>query len=969
MPTMQCPGCGKTVRFEGVAGVCPNCASVVRAPRSAAPDSAGGNAGGAVAGGGSRRSGGGRRSASSLTDLQQVAGTEEVFTPPPGSAPSGGGGFGAFLSGLDPRVLWGTAAGLALVLGFGAWSVLHTPSATVAPPPAVAPPMTGPIATNTPPLPPPPPPPADVPPPESIATTGPAVAALPAWYGLHPVKPVLPPEKINDEKVERALRLGANYLKPRVAIGPGKDGGIGANGPDMVEGATCLATYALLHTGEALDDNDLKSSSAYMKAALQRMQHLDIPPAVATYTYSLRAQTLGLADREADQTELQRDLAWLLKGEHNGSYTYTLPSAPSDTVWDNSNSQYGVLGVWAASEAGLSVPAKYWEECERHWVAQQCDDGGWAYTGKQGSTVPMVAAGVTTLSVAIEQVVTINTGHKGHGAPTAPPPPPARQREGKAGAAPSDPPVTTAQLTGAIDRGLAYLAKGDNLLNSGEDEGYTLYGIERAALATGYRYFGDHDWYRELGAAQIASQGKDDGSWGDKWGPDIGTSFRLLFLARGRQPLLMNKLKFAGDWNDRPRDVAKLVGFTSAQLERPFAWGVADLDRDWWTWLDAPMVFLTTDAPVDLSDAQVQKLRAYVDAGGFLLVHNEFNNKDVDAWAKGLAKRIIPGKQLEAVPTTDVLYRALYPLGSGKVPPPPLMQLTNGVRPLIVYSPTDLSKAWLAWRAKSKSTNVDLQLGLNLFVAAAGKSDYRNRLKTPYLDPSTVSPVGTVPVQQLTYGGGGNPVPEPGAYTRFGRWFIDQTSIALDVQLTDLKAVTLKTGPVAVLSGTGTVDFAKADVSGLRAFVHGGGTLLVDADGGDKAFAKSVREGLLTSAFGGVAPAAMPVTNPIMAGGDACMTSLADGPRLRQYASDQLGNAHPPVPQYFIYGSGTVIVCDLDCTTALLHTGTYGILGYTPDYADALYKNAILWTLSRFQPPPPPPATAPTVKQPGKTGV
>ena len=445
--------------------------------------------------------------------------------------------------------------------------------------------------------------------------------------------------------------------------------------------------------------------------------------------------------------------------------------------------------------------------------------------------------------------------------------------------------------------------------------------------------------------------------WYSRWGTDEGTAFRLLFLARGRQPLLMDKLRFDGNWNDRPRDVSKLTAYTSRQLERPFAWGVADLDRDWWYWLDAPLIYISTNTPPTFTDADVRKLRSYSDAGGFIFLHNEFASKGVDAFAADLARRVWPEYPMAKAGPTDLLYRTVFNMPAAKRPLPPLQVVTNGTRPLLVYSPTDISKAWVGWHTHDSAKSPDLEVGLNVFVAAAGKSDFRNRLNTPYLDPIAFTPKGTCPVQQVTYAGG-RCDPEPGAWTRFARWFADHTSIALDVQPTDVKAVSLGTGPVAVLTGNEAVNFGGMDLHALHDFVSGGGTLLVDADGGSKAFAKSVREQLLPGAFGGAQPSGMPLAHPVLAGAGACMTPLPK-PRLRKFAAEQLGMGNPPGVQYLTYGSGTVIVSDLDVTTALLHSGTYGVYGYTPDYADGLYKNAILWTLTRFQPPPPPPATRP----------
>ncbi len=946
MPTLQCPGCGKAVRFEGVAGVCPNCATVVRAQRS----------GDAAAGGASRSPS--RARTTSTADLEALGDGPEVFGPAGGAGSSSGGGSGP----LDPRLLYGIGAAVVLLVGFGLFEVLHTPAPTI------------PVATTTPgflpgpaapPPPGPPPPPAPPPPPRPVAATGPAVV-LPAWVGLHPAVPELPPVKISDRMVEAALRRGVAYLKPFIAgtfdhiNAPGDTGRPGEDGRSA---AGILLTYALLHTGQALDDVDLQPSSGLMANALDRIRPSGVEP-WATYGTALRCQALSLAGREVDREQLVKDQDWLVRTERDGAYTYGPVPDNQAMAWDGSNSQYGVLGVWATTDAGMSVPARYWQDVERHWVQAQHADGGWAYNATRDPTTTMTAAGVTTLCVAAEQEVLIATGKPlARGARERMLDPTGRQtggavsgaggrvgRNGKPGVAapppPPPPPVDRAALTDGIAKGLAYLGQGDRLLDPGLDQGYTLYGIERAALATGFRYFGTHDWYRELGAAQLASQ-SPNGSWSGNYGLEIGTAFRLLFLARGRQPLLMDKLRFDGAWDNRPRDVAKLTAYVSQQLEKPFAWGVADLDRDWWDWLDAPLLYITTNAAPTFTDDDCRKLRSYSDAGGFIVLHNEFAERDVDAFAADLAKRVWPEYPLAAVPAGDLLYRTVFPMAAGRRPVPPLKAVSNGTRPLLVYSPTDLSRDWVGWRARDPHPAAGLQMGLNLFVAAAGKSDFRNRLDTPYIDPSPVTPVGVVPVQMITYPGG-NCDPEPGAWVRFGRWFLDHTSVALDERPTDIKAVDIHTGPVAVLTGNKAVDVGQVDLHALRAFVSAGGTLLVDADGGDAGFVKSVHDQLLPAAFGSNS-SGLPGDHPILAGLGPCMTPLPK-PRLRSFAIEQFGLGHPPGVQSLTLGAGTVLVSDLDLTTALLHSSTYGILGYTPDYADALYKNAILWTLSRFQP-------------------
>ena len=101
---------------------------------------------------------------------------------------------------------------------------------------------------------------------------------------------------------------------------------------------------------------------------------------------------------------------------------------------------------------------------------------------------------------------------------------------------------------------------------------YFLYGLERAGRLAGIRFFGQHDWYR-LGAEELVHT--QTGSAGSGRGltetPVVATSFALLFLAKGRAPVLVNKLRHGprGDWNHDPDDVRNLVARRLPRLEDP----------------------------------------------------------------------------------------------------------------------------------------------------------------------------------------------------------------------------------------------------------------------------------------------------------------------------------------------------------------------------------------------------------------
>ena len=115
------------------------------------------------------------------------------------------------------------------------------------------------------------------------------------------------------------------------------------------------------------------------------------------------------------------------------------------------------------------------------------------------------------------------------------------------------------------------------------DTFYSLYGIERAGRLSGLRFLGDHDWYRE-GCAYLVRVQKEDGSWLEprqRGGSKIlCTSFALLFLSKGRTPVLVSKLVHGPgeDWNNDRYDARNLVEYAGRELfaKQPMAWQVFD---------------------------------------------------------------------------------------------------------------------------------------------------------------------------------------------------------------------------------------------------------------------------------------------------------------------------------------------------------------------------------------------------------
>jgi hypothetical protein len=733
-----------------------------------------------------------------------------------------------------------------------------------------------------------------------------------------------PVEGVTDKRIGEAILSGANYLIKQFNPTTGQlHRDRAGNNPDAYfAGFDSLAVYALLQCGMAVPAEErLNVHGKFMSSLIDGMKRLPANEGPVTYARGIRATALALYNRKEDQSALRADVTYLLLTHRDGAYTYAgarsggIVKPPPEGTGDNSNSQYGLLGVWAGAETGIDVPADYWSAVQEHWAKSQGPDGTWNYGfyPTASGSISMTAAGTASLFVAEDYRFATRFGNRLGRDPFSP------------------------QLSKALD----WWAQQNSFRSIASSYwGYTLYGIERVGLASGFKYFGHHDWYREMAEGAVRRQG-EDGSWGDL----VDTSYALLFLARGRHPILMNKLRFEkggatgeipGYWGNRPRDAANLARYAGRQLERPLNWQVVALDVDWWDWMDSPILSIASHRAPYFTDEDYEKLRQFAEAGGMLFLQADGDAQEFDTFAKAMAKRLFPKYPLKDLPANHPLNTVLY-----KVDPPiELKVVDNGDRLLMVYSPKDIAKYWQL-RDQKQHEN-EFRLGTNLFVYAAGKRELRNRLSSPYVSaPSAAPPNGTVGVARLKYDG--NWDPEPGAWRRFANWMARSTGtgVAVDeVSVAKLPPTTI--APIASLTGTASFKLSPDELKALRGYVDGGGVLLVDACGGSPAFAESAIAAI-SAAFPEHPPQVMSRDHPLFDPGAPGMDDLRK-PRLRRYALERSISGDTR-PRMLRSGRGAVIFSDQDLTAALLGTETWGISGYEPAYADSFMKNLIFWTL------------------------
>jgi hypothetical protein len=709
-------------------------------------------------------------------------------------------------------------------------------------------------------------------------------------------------DAMSDERIGAAIQKGVDWMISRfdpktfqIRTDVGTEAGVHA-------GVDALSVYALLQCGMAIHDERLDIHKSFMTGALTALDTLPLDRSYMTYERALRATALALYDRKEDRKVMVSDVSWLLKAHHRGAYSYSETKTPDN--WDNSNSQYGLLGVWSGAEAGMEVTSGYWGAVQKHWIDCQGRDGAWGYS-----------AGSERLSMTLAGLASLFVCHDYLDSPTS---------SGNVGR----PPFSPAQA-----KGLDWLEKGDRILEEdGGDSiwwGYTLYGVERVGLASGFKFFGKHDWYRERGRTALDMQ-LANGSWGDN---EIATAYALLFLARGRHPILMNKLRFDGAWANRPRDVANLARFATRELERPLNFQVVSVEREWTDWTDSPVLYLSSHADPKLTDGQVTSIRKFIEAGGLLFTQADGGQAGFDQFAKELAARLFPMYPMQPVPKDHLVYSMLYKVD----PPPPLMMVSNGSRALMIHSSQDLSMAWQ--QRMDKSRPAIFHLGINIFLYAAGKTDLRNRTSSSILPEPPKAEGGTVKVARLRYSGAWDP--EPAAWLRFGRWFQQQTGCGVEVAAVDLEALKVADGAIAHLTGTAPFTPTGPQAAAVRAYVDGGGTLLIDATGGSGEFTASTIT-LLAKAFPDASLKKMPMTHLLFSAASPGMVPLENPPPLRSLAITQLGK-NAGIFEMLHQGKGRVVATSMDLTSGLLSLHTWGILGFSNGYSQSFTKNLLLW--------------------------
>jgi hypothetical protein len=694
-------------------------------------------------------------------------------------------------------------------------------------------------------------------------------------------------------------------------------------GPFAVDGGqwgglTSIATYALLAAGEP-------HQSARIRPAIEWLKKADIK---GVYALGMRMQVWNFLPKNEARSLIDHDARLLLlalksQGDNKGFYDYLV--TPSGR-YDHSVSQYGVLGLWAAAEAEqpFEVPEKFWELVENAWLRDQDKSGGWAYErgpmDKHPLTIPMTAAGVATLFITQDYV---------HGL------------EG----------VTCKGNihNPGIEQGLKWMA--EHFAETANNT-YAWYGIERIGVASGLKYFGTIDWYHE-GCNVLC---KNPGAWNDH-GAIPSTAFALLFLVRGRAPIVMNKLNYEFDshgdkapeahWNQRPRDAANVSRFIGHETENFFNWQVVNLKVPADELHDAPIMYIAGDQPLDLKKEDDDKLRRYVEQGGLILCNadcmsaNFLNSIIKDAPGKPcLARRLFPDYEVRKLPNSHPIYTAEMFQKKDWKDNLDLLAVGNGAREfMLIFSGGDPAKYWQTRAIGGRESYH--QIMTDIFLYTTEKQAPRFKGQTYIVTENTaLKATRTMKIARLKYAGTWDP--EPGGWRRMAAYMHNFQSLDLAVEPVELGTGKLTPGEYKIAHLTGNVKFHLSDKqkADLKAFTDGGGLLVVDACGGSGEFASSaeVELGALFGADYKQAIAPLPSSDALYAApkieevfyrrtAQKMLVGKLKSPQLRGISRD---------------GKPVLYYSPQDLSVGLVGQTVDGIFGYSPESATEIMRNILL---------------------------
>jgi len=784
-----------------------------------------------------------------------------------------------------------------------------------------------------------------------------------------------PPEDELVARVQKAIGKSTAYLRAKQTKEGNWEGLVLGLLADQKGGTTSLAALALLNAGD-------KKTEPHIARALDYLRSLS-----PERTYVVGLQTMVFAEvREArDLTLIQRNVDWLFKTALMSNGELQGWSYPGSSVPDNSNTQYALLGLYAGKQAGVTISDDKWRMIQAYYSrtlkTETPTSGSWSYHnakfGDKAASFTMSVAGVCGLIIA---GMGLNTSQQ--------------QLDEATGIARNC--GEYAENT-AVAKGMNWVAAHFNFASpSAKSKFYNVYGVERLGRLSGQRFLGPHDWYRE-GCEYLLRVQNPDGSFGQAGGgidgvTTVSTSFGLLFLSKGRTPVLISKFAWGdfkdrgngsflevGDprdgvvnWNRKHNDLRHMVDYASRELFKgePLAWQVYDVRRqdlagrpdailaEVGTLVQSPLVYMNGHTAPRLTGVQKEILKRYIEEGGFLLAEACCGDAEFAKGFRELMDELFPETPLRRVPPEHPIWRSFSDVSPADFPE--LLSIERGCKTVVVFSPKPLAGYWEESRFVPAAGKVAANAGEKAFRLAGNIIAYATGLELPKPKltvaklPQAKEDSGATRsyFQAAQLKSQGETEPAPAAMRNLMSYLKDKTGMEVRLEKKSFYPGddNLFAFKFMYLHGRKPFKFEDYDLENLRSNLNVGGLLLADAACGKPEFDRAFRE-MVTKLFPGQKLEVIPADDPLFSAkfnGGSPLSSV----RSRREKKD--GTAEPEMRNYTPYlegikvdGRWVVIYSKYDIGCALEGHKSSDCLGHDKESALKLGAAAVLYALKR----------------------
>jgi len=745
--------------------------------------------------------------------------------------------------------------------------------------------------------------------------------------------------EVTDAQVNTSIEAGIGFIKKHQ-----KANGGWAGHPGHPGGMTALCTLALLNAGVELDSAEIRRALDYLRSVGE--------PAMV-YSTALQTMVFCAAEPNKDRLLISRNVQWLERvqiksGRRRGTWKYSDQRGGGD----NSNTQFAMLALHEAERAGIKVNQSTWEAALEHWLQSQHDSGAWGYRDGEPATGSMTCAGIASVVIALGKMSQGDARVIGDRVECC-----AEQEQ-----------------HAAMERALQWLgARFSVSRNPNPVAGrawlyYYLYGVERVGRLTGRRFIGRHDWFREGSEFLLGQQDRFSGYWRGETAAEqnalVATSFALLFLSKGRRPVVISKLKHepGNDWDRHREGVQNLTRRVEQRWRRDLSWQTIDVRAATVEDLLAtPVLFLSGSDTLALTPEREEDLRQYVNQGGFIFAEACCGGTGFDRAFRSLMKRLFPDNTLRLLPADHPIWYA-----EEKVDPKylrPLYGIDACCRTSVVYCPQDLSCYWELSRGgredgypKKVREEIEacLRIGENVITYATNR-ELKNKLDRPQMSSQGAADEptrGVLYVAKLMHNGGGddapNALPNMLGFLRSHA----QMRVGVENRLITVSDPAIFEYPLLYMHGRRAFRFSPADRETLATYLRRGGLLFADAICASPEFSDSFRREMETI-FSGQSLQRVAPEHPLFSreyrGFELPSVSLRD-PQVRRAGEPlrtNLRRISPLLEGLELDGRLVVLFSPYDVSCAMENSHSLECKGYVKEDAARIVVNVILFALQQ----------------------